>query len=172
MADDSTAVVDDFKDAPAATAESAPDLGDAGKQALDRMKAERNEANKALKTLQRELEQVRKASMSEAEKAVAEAEQRGRSSALTEYGKRLARSEFNAAAARRNPAFDTAALDYLDLSRFVGDDGEPDSKAISEAIERLVPTSDGRPRGDVDQGVRPNQAPAGMNDLIRRAARR
>jgi hypothetical protein len=40
-------------------------------------------------------------------------------------------TEFDAAAGRRNPDFDTkSALDYVDLAKFVGEDGEPDPKAI------------------------------------------
>jgi hypothetical protein len=92
------------------------------------------------KQLKGDIEKVRTASLSEAEKAVVEAEQRGRASVLTEFGQRLARTEFVAAAARRNPGYDAAAvLDDLNLARYIGDDGEPDSKAITKAVERLVP---------------------------------
>jgi len=87
-----------------------------------------------------ELERQRQQSMTEAERAVAEAEQRGRSAVLVEFGQKLARSAFVAEAARRNPGFDAqAVLDDLNLARYVGDDGEPDSKAIAAAVERLVP---------------------------------
>jgi ElaB/YqjD/DUF883 family membrane-anchored ribosome-binding protein len=144
-------------------------LGDAGKQALDRMKAERNEATRALKAAQRELEETRKASMSEAEKAVAEAETRGRTAAMADFGKRLVKSELATAAARRNPDFDAATLDYLDLSRFVGEDGEPDPKAISAAVERLVPAPSGAP--SFDGGARRTPPATGdMNSIIRKAA--
>lgn len=104
-------------------------------------------------------EKARLAAMTEAERAVVEAEQRGRLAVLGDLGKRLARTEFDAAAARRNPGFDTAgALEYLDLSRLVGDDGEPDIKAISAAVERLVPApatavGGGTPRPDMSQGA-------------------
>jgi hypothetical protein len=54
-------------------------LGDAGKQALDRMKAERNDAARRARDLEKQLNALREASMSEAEKAVSEAEARGRS---------------------------------------------------------------------------------------------
>lgn len=173
MAEDN-APVDDFDDAPKddapATGEDA--LGDAGKKALDAMKAERNEATKRAKQLERELAQVRQASMTDAEKAVAEAEARGRSQAVADYGKRLVRSEFAAEAARRNPEFDTATvLDFLDLSRLVGDDGEPDTKAIRAAVERVVPGAT-RPGGDVGQGPRGNEQPQDMNTLIRQMATR
>lgn len=147
-------------------------LGDAGKQALDRMKAERNEAAREAKALRAELEAAKKATMSETEKAIAEAEAKGRSNATAEFGKRLAKAALDTAAARRNPDFDTAALEYVDLSRFVGDDGEPDTKAIAAAVERLVPAAGGAPAG-FDGGSRTSSPKGGdMNSLLRQAAGR
>lgn len=121
----------------------------------------------------KELEKARQAAMSEAEKAVAEAEARGRTAAAVEYGKRLARTEFDAAAGRKNPDFDTAsALEFVDLSRFVGEDGEPDKKAIKAAVERLVPeAAGGIPSFDGGTRRPPAKTPD-MNDYIRRAAGR
>ncbi len=88
----------------------------------------------------RDLEAQRKASMTETERAVAEAEERGRMAVRTEYGTRLAQTEFRAAAAARNPAHDVGkALAYVDLSKFVGEDGEPNTKAIAAAVADLVP---------------------------------
>lgn len=147
-------------------------LGDAGKQALDRMKAERNEAKKEAQALRKEVDEIRKSSMSEAEKAVAEAEARGRASATTEFGTRLAKADFVAAAARRNPGFDAkAVLEDLNLARFVGDDGEPDAKAIEAAVQRLVPEVNGVPSFDGGTRTTPPAA-TGMTSLIRKAAGR
>lgn len=148
-------------------------LGDAGKKALDAMKTERNEARKAAAVLQKQLDEFKKSSMSDAEKAVAEAEERGRTAAASEFGKRLARTEFDAVAGRRNPDFDTAsALEYVDLGKFVGEDGEPDTKAIKAAVERLVPEpANGAP--SFDGGTRTTApAPQGMSQIIRKAAGR
>jgi hypothetical protein len=114
-------------------------LADAGKQAIDRMKAERNAANSALKAAQRELERLKQAQMSESERSVAEAETRGRQSALAEMGEELARARFDALAGRRNPAVKTDdVLEFVDLSRFLTEDGRPDDKALSAAVDRLV----------------------------------
>ena len=149
-------------------------LGDAGKQALDRMKAERAEATKQLKAVQRELDEMRKASMSETEKAVAEAEERGRTAAASEFGQELARARFDALAGRRNAEFDTTkALEYVDLGKFLGEDGRPDDKAIAAAVERLVPAAPEGPPS-FDGGTRtPTAAPqGGMTGLIRKAAGR
>lgn len=119
-----------------------------------------------------ELDKQRKASMTEAEKAVAEAEQRGRTAATQDFGKRLARTEFDAAAGRRNPDFDTAAtFEWLDLGKFVGEDGEPDTKAIKQAVERLVPAAPNGPPS-FDGGARTATKSSDMNQIIRRAAGR
>jgi ElaB/YqjD/DUF883 family membrane-anchored ribosome-binding protein len=159
MADDTpqdTAPQDDASTTEPATGEDA--LGDAGKQALDRMKAERNDAAKALKAAQKELEQLRQAQMSESEKAVSEAEARGRASAAADFGQKLAAARFVAEAARRNAEFDaTAVLEDLNLAKYVTDDGEPDAKGIAAVVERLVPekAAPAGPRfGNADLGPR------------------
>jgi hypothetical protein len=53
-------------------------LGDPGKRALDAERAARKEAEKQARAVQKELEQLRQAQMSESEKALAEAEARGK----------------------------------------------------------------------------------------------
>lgn len=117
-------------------------------------------------------EKARLAAMTESERAVAEAEARGRTAAATEFGKRLARTQFDAAAGRRNPDFDTAAaLEFVDLSRFLGDDGEPDAKAIAAAVERLVPSANTGPAG-FDGGARGTAKTEDFNTTLRRAAGR
>jgi hypothetical protein len=158
---------------PEATDESATDdLGDPGKKALEAERAARKEAEKARKALERELEQVRTANLSDAERAVAEAEARGRTAAMSEFGQRLVRSDFVAEAARRNPEFNaTDVLDDLNFSRFVGEDGEPDAKAIAKAVERLVPLAGPR-YGNADQGPRTSSSAPDFNAELRRAAGR
>jgi len=155
---------------PPATTEPATGeetLADAGKQALDRMKAERNAATSRAKALERELEQHRKASMTESEKAVAEAVARGRGEATALFAERLVRAEYLAAAAKRNPGFDAAGvLDDLNLARFASEDGEPDSKAIAASVERLVPAASSTTSFDGGARTSPQKAP-NMNDLIR-----
>ena len=118
-------------------------------------------------------EKARLDAMSEQDRAIEEARQSARTEATTAFGKRLARTEFDALAARRNADFDTApALEYVDLGKFVGEDGEPDTKAITAAVERLVPArADGPP--SFDGGTRtPAPAQQGMSGLIRKAAGR
>lgn len=120
-------------------------LGDKGKQALDRMKAERNAARQqlaaysglgldpaALKELISKSEEAEKAA--EQTRTRREVE----SAALTKANERLIRAEIKAAATGKlaNPAL---ALKLLDMSAFeVDDDGEVDSAAIIAALDDLV----------------------------------
>lgn len=137
---------------------------------LDRIVADRVTRERAKFADYGDLKKKAAAAMTEQERAVAEAEQRGQSTALARTAGRLARAEFRAAAAGLVDK-DTldAYLEDADLSKFVGDDGEPDTKAIEARIKRLA---GGSRSTDFDGGPRP---PAGktadMNELIRRAAR-
>lgn len=138
----------------------------------DRAKGNSDAAKKA-EALQAELEQFRQASMSEQEKALAkatkDAEAKGRAEALGAVGQRLVRAEFRALAAGAIPDLD-GVLDDLNLSKFIGSDGEPDTKAIEAAVKRLTPppppaapevptTAPGPvPRPDLTQGSRTSMA--------------
>jgi hypothetical protein len=83
---------------------SAPDdtqgLGDAGKRALDAMKAERNAAIAAVKAAERELEQLKAASLSESEKAIAAARKAGADEVTERLHARVRRAETKLALAR------------------------------------------------------------------------
>ncbi len=83
---------------------SAPDvpegLGDAGKKALDAMKAERNAALAASKAAERELEQLRSANLSESEKAIAAARRAGADEVTERLHARVRRAEVKLALAR------------------------------------------------------------------------
>lgn len=132
-------------------------------------KANQEAANyrRELRQAQAELKKLRDATQTETEKALAEAEQRGASAALTKVGARLARAELKAAAAGRVPAEQLDGfLEFADLSRFIGEDGEPDSKAIEAAIKKLAPKA----ATSFDGGARQSAKPTDMNALIRRAA--
>jgi len=156
---------------PQATAPAEPKVDDTDWKAEARKWEQRAKENGAAA---KELEKQRQASMTEAEKAVADAETRGRTAAASEFGKRLARTEFDALAGRRNPDFDTAsALEYVDLGRFIGEDGEPDTKAITAAVARLVPEpAGGTPSFDGGARQAPPPASESMSQLIRRQAGR
>ena len=124
---------------------------------------------KQLRAAEAELRKVREASMSEQEKAVAEAEARGRATAMADAGKRLALAEIRAEAAGRvEQGTLDGFLDYADLSRFVDEQGEPDTKAIAAAVKRLGGAGGNAP--DFDGGARTTSKPNDMNALIRRQA--
>lgn len=123
---------------------------------------------KELRAAQAELDKVRKAGLTEQEKAVAEAKAAGIAEAAKQNGPRLVRAEFRAAAAGQvdRQALD-AYLEDVDLSKFLSDDGEPDTKAIEARIKRLG----GGKQTDFDGGARTTGAkPTDMNSLIRRQA--
>lgn len=137
-------------------------------QTLARKNEERAKSNA---TAAKELEKVRAAAMTETEKAVAEAKAAGLTEAQKATAPRLVRAELRAAAAEAGLARDALAgfLEYADLSKFVGDDGEPDGKAIEAAVKKL---GGSRPT-DFDGGARQTAAkPHDMSSLIRARAGR
>lgn len=118
------------------------------------------ERAKSNSTAAKELEQLRKASMSEQEKAVESARSEARSEALRTVGGRLVDAEVKVAAAGRNVDVD-ALLEGLDRGRFLSDDGEPDSKAITAWVDRIAPKANGEPASvfpDLGQGRRQGTA--------------
>lgn len=127
----------------------------------------RSKENHQAKT---ELEKQRQAAMTDAERAIEEAKTAARQEAVSTFGKRLATSEIRAAAA--DAGADLAGVfDFLDLGRFVTEDGEPDEKAIKSFVAGLPKKDTGTP--SFDGGPR-NSPPAqqGMTGLIRKAAGR
>lgn len=140
--------------------------GKGGKQAV---LAELAETRREARAAKAELRKLREASQTEQEKALAEAEQRGATAVLSKVGARLAKAELRAAAAGTVDK-DTldGFLEYADLSRFLGEDGEPDDKAIAAAVKRL---GGGSRQTDFDGGPRSSAAkPTDMNSLIRHQA--
>lgn len=103
------------------------------------LRAEAAKYRTEAKQAKSEVEKVRKSSLSEAEQAVLEAEQRGRVQAITEFGGRLVDAEVRAASAGRGIDVD-ALLEGLDRSRFLTDDGEVDRKALVAWVDRIAPT--------------------------------
>lgn len=151
----------------------AAQLDDPGKRALDLERAARKQAERERKAMQAELEKLRQQGMSDTEKAIAEAKRTARAEALVEVGKRLVDAEVKAAVGTRQVDVD-ALLDGLDRSRFLGDDGEPDVKAIKAWVDRIAPPAAQQFGDPLVQGRRgdPPPASADMNQIIRRAAGR
>lgn len=150
------------------------ELGEAGKAALEREREARKAEEKARKSLQKEYDALKQTSMTDAEKAVEEAKAAGRSEAASEYGSRLARAKFDAAAGRRNPTLKPAEIDeyvqYTNMQMFVDDGGEVDESGIQKAVERLIPEAPSGPTKtpSFDSGTRPDPPKnADMNATLR-----
>lgn len=154
------------------------DLGDAGKRALAEERNARKAAEKAAKDAQAALDELAKKSMTDSERAVAEARAAVRKEVLAEANGRLLRTEIRAAAAGKLADPGDAAALLGDLDRFVGDDGEPDTKAIASAIERLVrdkpylAAAGTRPGPLPGGGAKPRSGTSSINDEIRLMAGR
>lgn len=135
----------------------------------------RDELTKARKWEERakenhaKVQQYEREKLPEAERQIAEAEERARAAAAQDYGKRLARSEITAAAATAGAEIG-GVFDYLDLGRFVGDDGEPDTKAITAFVDALPKRGAAPP--SYDGGTRTTSPAKDMNQFIRQAAGR
>lgn len=152
-------------------------LGDAGKRALEEERSGRKAAEKAARDAQAELDKLRKDSMSDQERAVAEAKAEARAEVLTQANQRLLRAEVRAAAAGKLADPDDA-LGLLDLPSFMDDDGEINTKAIKSAIDKLVsskPYLSARPgNGSGEGGARGGNANTepSMDDWLRAKAGR
>jgi hypothetical protein len=150
--------------------QSSTDAGKTFTQAdVDRIVAERVGRERAKYADYPDLKKRAAAAMTEQERAVAEAEERGKAAATAAAAERLARAEFRAAASGRVDK-DTldAYLDDADLKKFIGADGEPDTKAIAARIAKLGGGGKGT---NFDGGARSSSdKPTDMNALIRRQA--
>lgn len=156
---------------------SAGDLGEAGKRALAEERNARKAAEKAAKDAQTALDDLKKSSMTDHERALAEERAKIRKEVLGEANARLLRTEIRAAAAGKLADPGDAAALLGDIDRFVNNDGEPDTKAIASAIERLVRDKPYLAAA----GTRPGPLPGGgakprsgfsINDEIRQMAGR
>lgn len=143
--DESTADSGEQNEAPAteATPEEVPSgdesLGDAGKKALDAMKADRNKYRDELKQLREEFGTFKaRAEGKEAEHAAAVEQQRVKDEALSAANLKIAKANLRAEAAGKL-ADPTDALTFIDPSEFeVDDDGNVDPAALTAAVEDLI----------------------------------
>jgi len=119
--------------------EGADKLGDAGKQALDRMKAERNDARRENRVLKKQLEEATKKPPAEGEQPDPDAlREEGRREALAQADQRVIRAEAKAAATGKL-ADPSDALTFLDLTTFEVDaDGNVDAEELADAIDELL----------------------------------
>lgn len=148
--------------------EGADQLGDAGKKALDRMKAERREARRKVRELEEQV--ARLTAQIEGRSEEHEREQAARREAEQRVYRRLVKAEIKAAAAGKlhDPA---DAYLHLDVDSFeVDDDGEVDADAIAAAIADLIEkkpylaAQGGRFQGSADGGRRKGTGPSQLTE--------
>lgn len=116
------------------------DLGDAGKQAIDRMKAERNDARNEAKALRAELDEFKRSQMTDQERLIDEAKAAARAEALAEAGSKVAVAEFKAAASGRlDDTQLSTLLGSLDLKAFLDDQGDVDPAKVKTFVDTVAP---------------------------------
>lgn len=136
--------------APSAPAEATPEgildwQAEANKwKALARQHEESsekaNERAKANARAAKELETLRQQSMTDQERAVAEAKAVGRSEAIATFATQLVDAELRAVAAGRlDPKALNVLLQGLNRQAFLLDDGTVDTKSVREFVEGIAP---------------------------------
>ena len=105
--------------------------------------------------------------MNDTDKAVAKAKAEARAEALREVAGERALDKIRAAAAGRSVDVD-ALLEGIDPAKFLDDDGEPDTKAITAWVDRVAPAGDGKSTGrrDLGLGARVQQATSASSDPL------
>lgn len=103
--------------------------------------AKKNESRaKANAEAAKELEQVRQQSMSDTEKAVAQAKLDGRAEAMALVGAKLASAEIRAAAAGRLTAEQLETLtEGLNYAVFLDEEGDVDAKKVARFVDGIAP---------------------------------
>jgi hypothetical protein len=127
------------------------DLGDAGKRAIDAMKAERDAEQRARKAAEKALDELRLAGATDTEKAIAKAKADGAAEVTGRFHDQIRRSEVRVAltAAGMNPGvIDLAARADEFAALKVGDDGAVDG------LDRVVAAFK-TAHGDLFAGKRP-----------------
>lgn len=142
---------------PTETAPTDPPAAPPAQEAVTDWKAEARKWEKRAKEnsgAAEELDKVRKASMTETEKAVEKARKEGETGALVTAGRKLAAAKFETALVRKGLDLGDAA-DLIDTAKFVDDKGDVDEAAIKKAVDRLAklaPKAPGASGGDFGGG--------------------
>lgn len=123
---------------------------------LARKHEERAKANAAAS---KELETLREKSMSEQEKAVAQAKRDGYAEGLAAGSSKVAAAELRAAAAgRMTEAQVEALLEATNLAAFLGEDGEVDRTKVTKFVDGIAPKA-AETEEDAGAGSRPPRRP-------------
>ncbi|MFI9202627.1 hypothetical protein [Streptomyces sp. NPDC053048] len=106
---------------------------------VERWKALSRQNEKHFNDARTELSKLKEASMTDAEKALEAARAEARSAVLSEVGSRLVEAELRVQAATAGVTLPGA--EYLNLNRFVGADGSPDTEAVTAFVQSLPQAS-------------------------------
>lgn len=137
-----------------ATEDTASEQGAEEESSADYWKRRAREADNRNKRLAKDLESTRRQSMSEQERAIAEAKDGARADVVREMSGRLVDAEVRSAAVNR-PLNVDALLDGLDRSRFVDESGDVDREAVGAWLDQLAPVqTEPRRASDLGQGAR------------------
>jgi hypothetical protein len=151
----------------------AANLGEPGKRALARMKAELAAEARARKVAEKELEGLRTASQSEQEKAIAQARQEGAAEALSKANTRVRRSEVRRVLAGQgclDVDLAATAIEFAELE--VDDNGEVlglDKAVTAFRSAHTTLFAPKRPTGSADAGG--NGRPAPQSEFTREQLR-
>ena len=130
-------------DPPADTAgadDSGPDRDPPDRGESEKWKSLARQHETERKKLEKELEKVRRSQMSEHEKAVAEAEERGRQAATADFATERAAARIEVALTGVVP--DPASIvEDLNLARYVTNDGQVDAKAVKALVDKFAALS-------------------------------
>lgn len=133
----------------------------------DKWKALARKHEKAAK----ELDELRQQTMSDTEKALAQARTEGRTEGLAAGAARLAAAEIRAAAAGRmgNDQLD-ALLEATNLAVFIDDNGEVDRNRVGKFVDGIAPKVEPGPQPfpDLGQGARGGTAGTLADDPLLR----
>lgn len=125
-------------------------------QALARKHEDRAKTNSQAA---KELEEFRRQSMTDQERAIEAARSEAKQEAIAAFAGRVAEAELRAAAAGRLTDDQVSTLlDGVNLTRFVGDDGEVDRAAVARFVDGIAPktaeTNERQTFPDLGQGAR------------------
>ncbi|WP_338781744.1 hypothetical protein [Streptomyces sp. DG1A-41] len=132
---DDTTQTENNQQAPAGTeAQKAPTVEELQAD-VERWKALSRRNEKNFNEARTELSSLKEASMTDAEKAIEKAREEARNAALSEVGSRLVEAELRVQAATAGVTLPPA--EFLNVQRFLGADGSPDSTAIQTFVSSL-----------------------------------
>lgn len=101
----------------------------------DKWKAMSRQNEKKWEDASAERDQLKQSQMTDAEKAIEAARTEGRNSALSEVGTDLVTAEMALQAATAGVTLPSA--EYLNVSKFLGEDGRPNKEAVKSFVESL-----------------------------------